>query len=179
MNLSKMNSLMIEETKNNTLEYCKNLFESEVSRIDIIERKAQFQLTLFTIFIGVIFFKLDKFSDIFKTIASQNLIPHYIFSIAFIVSFVALFFSLLFIFAAMSIRKWDLGIPDDVYKYIFEEKSRAQLCEKLIETYYHAWEYNKAINDRKAKHLKISSILLVMAIFIEFSIVFLIGIVSK
>lgn len=56
-------------------EYCKELYEREQLRRESLERKAQFHITLITLFLGVLSLRIEFFSDLQSAVAGGALMP--------------------------------------------------------------------------------------------------------
>lgn len=95
----KRNQSSLEQAR---YEYCKDLYEREQLRRESLERKAQFHITLITLFLGVLSLRVDFFRDLQSAVAGEGLPPAaamaicviaVVFGAALLMSFIAVVFA--------------------------------------------------------------------------------------
>jgi hypothetical protein len=170
--------LAFEKTR---YDYCKNLFEKEVSRIDMLEKKAQTYLTLTALFIGAIFLNMKSFSEFLSTVQTSSRLSPKVFYIPLILLCICLLGSLFSVLQSIRIRNWRGGYPVDITSTLFSPNSKyihgsneAEFFAMLALEYILAWDYNHNINNSKAKWTQISAHLIIYA---ALSIFILIGMI--
>lgn len=158
--------------------YCKELFDKEVSRKEMLEKKAQYYLTLITLFLGAIFLNLKSFSEFLKIMSMSKPLTQQAIYIILIFLCTSLLFSLFTILQSIRLRKWKSGYLSNAFKVLFSPDSKCLVdCSEIVLLqsssleYILAWEHNKQINDLKAKWTEHSSRLLLFAILMIFIII--------
>jgi len=148
------------------LDYCMDVFNREEQRKEQLEKKSQFYLSFITLFLGAIFLKTDSLT-LLKEITENKAVPASLITILYL-SIIALGISILFsVIAVLAVtRLWSYKVPyrDDIVFSLFspqsdfiEENTQAQLIRAIALNFSIALDFNKNINDRKAKWIIISS----------------------
>ena len=160
-------------------DYCFQLYKSEQERKDAIEKKAQFYLSLVTLFLGAIVLKLDFLKDSVGMLP-KNLPPDlttilYIAGGTFLVS---LSISLMSILFSVHVRNYLIEHPADLTSALFSSTSEylgentvAELYTSTAMSYALATESDRIINERKSTWIRLSSFFLLVA-FLAFVMVF-------
>ena len=145
------------------LDYCSKLYNQEMQRKELLEKKAQFYLSLVTLFIGALFLKLDFLKSL-QEIVSQQSIPQGLVWIVY-ASVSAVGFSILAaliaILQAIAIQQYQDPSPSQIVDELFSPDSPYQdefsLTEEAALMYAIALESNCEVNDKKARWVKIAS----------------------
>lgn len=155
-------------------EYCLRLYEREQDRRENIERKAQFHLSLITIFLGALLLRLDILTEINAILKKSNTQPilvncTYASALAF-AFFVIL--SLIGVLLTVKSRAYNPEYPVNPSLMLFNPNGKylrkyteAELFRSVAMTYALALESDSVTNNRKSHWLSLTSYSLIAAIF--------------
>lgn len=155
-------------------EYCLRLYEREQSRREHIERKAQFHLSLITIFLGALLLRLDILPQI-KDILEKNTSPAFAVNLVYISALIfasSLTLSLFGVLQTMKTRAYNPEYPANPSLNLFNpdgnylnEYTEEELLRSVAMTYALALESDSATNNLKSRWLALTSYALIAAIF--------------
>lgn len=147
-------------------EYSIKMYESEASRKQNLETKAQFYLTLYTAFVTAIFFSLP-FLTVLQGFMHNPLISLFwknAITVFIIALGIALIFSLIAVLNAMKIRDYIPEYPPELYRALFipnpenfAEDDEADFLRFASQTPASAVDGNKKYNDVKARWVERAS----------------------
>ena len=162
-------------------DYCKALYELERKRHEELEKKAQFYLSFITIFIGATFIKID-FLESLESLVSQPDIPSFVrLSLYVIMCTIGLstITVLVLILASIRVQKYRDPAFKDI-KTIFKESAKYNeeivFIRDISGLYSIAVEENKAVNDRKARLVKLAAISVLFTIILLALLIIIIAI---
>jgi hypothetical protein len=164
---------MTRETENNPslsfekprFQYCKELFERESQRKENLEKKAQSILSLATLLLGAIFFKLDFFMEIKKLLTEYNVSPFLVFLIysSLLVLASVLWMMLFSLMKSMRLQVYKEEPPRLLISSVFSPDSdymgkdgESSFFRATAMSYAIALEQNSEINDKKAVWVRYS-----------------------
>ena len=146
-------------------EYCAKVYEREVKRKEVLEKKAQFLLSIVTLFLGAIFLKIG-FLEIVQTLSSQkqlSILLTWFINLSVVALAVSLLISLIAVLQSMRLQKLKNEYPANIIFSLFAPNSKYLESEDEIGffratamSYAIALEFNKRNNDRKALWIKIA-----------------------
>ena len=161
-------------------EYCKELYEREQLRRESLERKAQFHITLITLFLGVMSLRTEFFTDLQSAVASGELMPAaaqvllgvaIVFGASLLMSFVAVLF-------AVRIRGYTPEyVANPSTKLFFERDgfitpyTLKGFYRRIGKTYAIALEGDSRVNNLKSRWLVIATYSLLLMI-VSFALLF-------
>ncbi len=160
-------------------EYCLQLYRIEQERKEIIEKKAQFYLSVITLFFSALVLKLDFITEIGQIAlskpSSKETIILYIVGGVF---FISLVIALIFVLFSVHMRGYLIEHPADLISALFNADSEylatstdVALYTSTAKSFALATESDRMINARKSEWVRLSSFFLLIA-FLSFVIVF-------
>jgi len=145
------------------LDYCSGLYSKEMQRKELLEKKAQFYLSLVTLFIGALFLRLDFLKSL-QAIIAQQPVPH---SLVWTVYAsvpavgIAILVALIAILQAIAIQQYLDPAPSQIVDELFSPTATCEdelgLFEETALMYAIALESNRKVNNKKARWVKIAS----------------------
>jgi len=160
-----VNPARVIEYEKARFEYCEKLYEREMARKETLEKKAQFILSFITLFLGVIFFRLDFFTTLSTLITKQRIPTSLVWTLYISLSVLALslLLSLLSVMQAIRLQKFKEEHPKYFISSLFAPNSEylkhhdeASLFKATAMSYAIALEHNSSINDQKARWVRYS-----------------------
>ena len=161
--LKKKRLLSFEKTR---YDYCVKMFETEVSRKQNLETKAQFYLTFITAFQAAIYLSLPYLTVLQGFM--HNIIVPPLMRVAITVLMIALgaglLFSLVAVLLAMKIQNYVSDYPQPFSTSLFSPNKapfkagdEADLLKSIAQTITIALDKNKRYNDMKARYVRAAS----------------------
>ena len=146
------------------LEYCSKLYNREMQRKDLLEKKAQFYLSLLTLFTGALFFKLDFFQSLQKII-SNHTVPQILVRVLYTsipLVGISILVALIAILQSIKIKTYQDPSPKKVLDEWFRKPTLTYEDElywlrDISLRYAVAWEANHKVNNKKARWINIAS----------------------
>jgi hypothetical protein len=162
--------------------YCLQIFNREEERREILEKKAQFYLSLVTLFLGAIFFR-PEFLDLLANYLADKSISIYT-KMGLYVSLITLAISLIVTLMAILKSIWLQSFMGEFPKNLFEslfdpeskfldKKNEGGLYRATAMALAIALENNVTVNNKKLKWVKLSSYSIVTGVL---SLAILLGI---
>lgn len=177
-------SVSFEKTR---YQYCKELFERERERKETLERKAQMILSLVTLMLGVIYFKLDFFKnlkDIISNSSFKSFIALPLYGVLCILA-ICLLGALFSVLKSIKLQIYKEEHPKNFISSLFAPESDYLISENEVAlyratamSYAIALEQNSDINDKKAIWVRYSWYSLIAAVIILAVFIALYGYVS-
>jgi hypothetical protein len=138
-------------------EYCARMYQAEVDRKEILERKSQFFLSLIIVFLGAIFLRLDFIESLGNSVLRYTTTPTVgvIFYSATIALALSLLTALIGILAAIQLQKYKDEYPHNFISSLFSpdtgylaDRTEAGLFEAGAMSYAIALELNRELNNQ-------------------------------
>jgi hypothetical protein len=147
-------------------EYCLQLYEREQGRRETLERKAQFYLSLVTLFLGALVLKFDFLVEIRDLLMART--PSTLFMTLLYVSggifLIAIALALFGILMAVQVRGYILESPADLMSALFSSHpgylsayTEAELYTSVAKSYVLATESDRGVNNRKSRWVELTS----------------------
>jgi hypothetical protein len=148
-------------------EYCFQLYKREQERKDILEKKAQFYLSLVTLFLGALILNVENTEKILDLLQGSG----FFVDICSGVFFVSLGFSLISILLSVHVRGYLIEHPVDLISTLFGSESgyldantELELYTSTAKSYALATESDRVVNEYKSKWVQISSLSIFVAL---------------
>lgn len=154
-------------------EYCAALYESETKRQHNLEGKSRFYLSFVTLFLGAVFLNLGFLEDVRALISGASISPGLLVATygALMVLAISLLISLLSILQSIRLRSYKSAYPADTTYSLFGPNSEyfengdiLSLLKANAMSYTIALEYNKSIDDKKARWVDIAAFNVLVAV---------------
>lgn len=135
-------------------DFFKNQYEEENNRYSDLIKKGQIYLSLQTLLLSAVFFKIKDLNEILDKIDFQD-IMFLFFGIAILQVLISIFFNVL----SMKVSKFERvnKLRDVLNEFTSNSMLDEQFFTNRIVDYTVATERNSDINDKSAKYLKIST----------------------
>lgn len=161
-------------------QYCKELFERERARKQSLENKAQMILSLVTLILGVIFFKLEFFKQLNDLLENNCVARSVLVSMYLTLSIlgVCLWVALYSVLRAIRLQVYKEEHPKNFITSVFApqsdylpEETQTSFYKATAMSYAIALEQNSNVNDKKASWVRYSwysliSAAVLLAVFI-------------
>ena len=154
-------------------DFFKNQYEEENNRYSDLIKKSQIYLSLQTLLLSAVFFKIKDLNEILKKTDCQDFMFIF-FGVAILQVFISIFYNVL----SMKVSKFEgvNNLRDVLSEFTSDSMSDEQFYTNRIVDYTVATGRNAEINDKSAKYLKISTYFL--AVGLTCTILFLILIIK-
>ena len=146
-------------------EYCAKLYEREAERKETLEKKAQFLLSVITLFLGAIFLKMDFLETLQELTVQKSISVPLIWSmnLPIIALALSLLISLIAVLQSMRLQSFKNEYPANIISSLFapdtkylENEDEPSFFRATAMSYAIALEFNKRNNDRKAVWVKVA-----------------------
>jgi hypothetical protein len=142
------------------------IFEGQIARKEILEKKAEFYLSFVTLFLGAVFLSLDFLNALHSLLFDARVPTYWKVGITLLISTLAcaLFIALIAVLKCMQVRNYKNEYPDKTITSLFSPSStylqpqdESTLLKVTAESYVTALEHNSRENDEKARWVKVAS----------------------
>jgi hypothetical protein len=152
-------------------EYCLQLYKREQERKDILEKKAQFYLSLVTLFLGALVLKVENIETIRSLLRNPQKQTATILYISSAIFLVSLAVALISILLAVHVRGYLIEHPVDLISALFSSEpgyldanTELELYTSTAKSYALATESDRVINEHKSRWVQISSLSVFVAL---------------
>lgn len=146
-------------------EYCAKLYEREAERKETLEKKAQFLLSIITLFLGAIFLKMGFLETLQELTVQKSLSVPLIWSmnLPIVALALSLLISLIAVLQSMRLQRLKNEYPANIISSLFapdtkylKSEDEPSFFRATAMSYAIALEFNKRNNDRKAVWVKVA-----------------------
>lgn len=152
-------------------EYCLYIYKNEQDRKILLEKKAEFYLSLITLFLGALVLKMDFIAEIKEILKSTpSLLLTQILYIVGSVSVFSLGMALFSVLLSVHVRGYFVEHPVDLISSLFNLNSEylaartdTELYSSTAKSYALATESDRIVNSNKSKWVQLSSLFLLIS----------------
>jgi len=147
-------------------DYCLFILGKEDSKLEVLEKKTQYYLSVITLIIGAIFIKMEFIPALHDNkIVQDSLIVQIVIYFSLGVLFISLLISMFAIFQSIRIRRLTNYYPEEIFDMLFnpeygylESNDRTELFDKSAMCFSVAIENKKNLIEKKAVWLQITAV---------------------